>query len=68
MGRADYTPHYGAESDTVDATLPKRSVDPRCVPKPFNRLTEQEQARPELVTAATHDAIGSRARGLMPCL
>ena len=26
--------HHSLESDTVDATLPKRSVDPKCVPKP----------------------------------
>ena len=27
------------ESDTVDATVPKRSVQPNCVPKPFNSDT-----------------------------
>ena len=28
--------HHSVESDTADATLPKQSVDPARVPKPFN--------------------------------
>jgi hypothetical protein len=34
--RSDNDTHHSVESDTVYATLPKRSVDPKRVPRPFN--------------------------------
>jgi len=34
--RSENDTHHSVESDTVDATLPKRSVDPTRVAKPFN--------------------------------
>jgi hypothetical protein len=34
--RSENDTHPIVESDTVDATVPKRSVDPNCLPKPFD--------------------------------
>jgi hypothetical protein len=34
--RLEHNTNHSVESETGDATLPKRSVAPKCVPKPFN--------------------------------